>query len=331
MVLILVLAVAWLGVARAEDAPQPGSPPETTAAAPAAAPAEPAPPVEAPAEPAPPAEAPTVPAPTPVAPVVVPDTPAPPPVAAPAPAPAAPPAEVPAPAPVAVAPVPPPLAPAPPPPPPVVDVVAPPAPVAAVAPPPPAATLRTYALDPAASWLTVVVRNDRTAAASFLGHDHAVRAVDFRGVVQWDPKQVGSCRIEIDVALTSLAVDPPGLRERMGLDPKGAVSAGDLVTIAQNMLGSRQLDAANNPVIRYRSTRCEAVGGKVRVTGDMTVHGVTKSVVTLLTVATEGNEFTAKGTFTANHADFAMVPYSNLFGRLRNAPALSFAIDVVGR
>jgi polyisoprenoid-binding protein YceI len=40
------------------------------------------------------------------------------------------------------------------------------------------------------------------------------------------------------------------------------------------------LDAAKYPTIKFRSRRVEAAGsGKLKVTGDLTLHGVTKEVV----------------------------------------------------
>jgi len=48
----------------------------------------------------------------------------------------------------------------------------------------------------------------------------------------------------------------------------------------RRLLGAQFLDASEYPVITFRSTHLEEVGaGNLRITGDLTVHGVTRSIV----------------------------------------------------
>lgn len=187
-----------------------------------------------------------------------------------------------------------------------------------------------YRLDPKKSWLFVVVYNDPAGLASKFGHDHGVRATDFDGRVTWDPADASKCDVSISFPVTALRADPPGLRERAGLDADGAVSDGSLETIRNNFLGKGQLDASAFPTISYRSTRCEGTTGRVVVTGELTIHGVSKPVTVTLDVSADAQGFSAKGGFTATHTDFGFKPFSNLGGALKNKDELRFVIDVTG-
>jgi polyisoprenoid-binding protein YceI len=194
----------------------------------------------------------------------------------------------------------------------------------------PAAGPVTYKLDPVKSWLYVVVFNDTSALASRLGHDHGVRATDFDGKVVWDPANPGSCSVSISFPVTALTPDPPGMRERAGLNPDGAVGASSLEEIKTNFLGKTQLDSSNFPKISYQSTKCEGSGTKFTVTGNLTIHGTSFPVTTTMDIKADGSTFSAAGSFTANATNFGFKPFTNLAGALRNQDQMKFVVDVVG-
>jgi polyisoprenoid-binding protein YceI len=194
----------------------------------------------------------------------------------------------------------------------------------------------TYELDPQKSWLYVVVYNDPQGMASRFGHDHGIRAMDFDGKVVWDAADPSKCQVDISFPVTALQPDPPGMRERAGLPADGAVGASSLETIRGNFLGKSQLDAENHPNISYRATKCEGTGGSgggssVKVTGDLTIRGVTKPVPVTLQVKADPTSFSASGSFTTTHTAFGFKPYSNLGGALRNKDELKFVLDMVGK
>jgi polyisoprenoid-binding protein YceI len=188
----------------------------------------------------------------------------------------------------------------------------------------------SYRLDPAKSWLYVVVYNDTSAMASRLGHDHGIRASTFDGSVVWDTADTSACKVDISFAASALVVDPPGMRERAGLDPDGAVGEGSKETIKENMLGKKQLDAANHPKISYAARSCDATSGKVKVTGDLTIRGVTKPVTLTMNVSADDATFEGAGSTTIKATDFGFDPFSNLAGALRNKNEMKLVIDVVG-
>lgn len=82
------------------------------------------------------------------------------------------------------------------------------------------------------------------------------------------------------------------------------------------------LDAAKYPTITFKSKRVEAAGaGKLKVTGDLTIHGVTKEVVldvdgpTPVMKDPRGNEHMgASATTKINRQDFGMSYMSGMIG-----------------
>ncbi|MEQ1508736.1 MAG: YceI family protein [Myxococcota bacterium] len=188
----------------------------------------------------------------------------------------------------------------------------------------------TYRLDPATSWLYVVVFNDPTTMAARLGHDHGIRASTFDGTVVWDAANPAACKVDLSFPVSALTPDPPGMRERAGLSPDGAVGDSSLATIKENLLGKSQLDAATYPTIRYTATACSGATGKVKVDGKLTIHGVTKPVSITLDVKADPTSFSAAGSTTVVQSDFGFKPFSNLAGALKNKDELKLVLDLKG-
>lgn len=94
--------------------------------------------------------------------------------------------------------------------------------------------------------------------------------------------------------------------------------------------GADFLDASKYPVITFKSTRIEKAGGKgLRITGDLTVHGVTKSV-TLDAKVNKIGVFEIPGVIKAQAAGFdaTTVIKRSDFGVGSYVPAVSDEIPV---
>lgn len=96
-----------------------------------------------------------------------------------------------------------------------------------------------------------------------LGFSHyTARFSRVDGKLQFDPQQPAAMRVEASIDPTSLDLNAP---------PPGFV---------QQLLGKGWFEAAQFPQITFRSTKVELVGEHVaKVTGDLTLHGVTAPVV----------------------------------------------------
>jgi polyisoprenoid-binding protein YceI len=108
----------------------------------------------------------------------------------------------------------------------------------------------------------MTVRVYKAGLLSAFGHDHEISAPIAEGSVDLEAKKV------------ELRVNAAGLRV---LDPK--TSEKDRTEVQANMLGADVLDVQNYKEIRFHSTHVESAGaGAWKVTGELSLHGVTKPV-----------------------------------------------------
>jgi len=192
----------------------------------------------------------------------------------------------------------------------------------------PKPTAATYTLDPTKGALYVQVFKDAGTVAAGLSHDHVIRATGWTGTVRWDPADPAACRIALTVPVSGLRTDEESMRKRVGYDT--TLDADQREEITGNMLSAGQLDAKRYTQITFASTRCEAAGEKVKVSGTLTVRGKGAPVTSTMTLAADGAAFSAAGTFTAKATSFGFEPYSALLGALKNRDEMKFTVDVKG-
>ncbi len=185
----------------------------------------------------------------------------------------------------------------------------------------------TYTLQHERSLLYVVVRPDPSAAASALGHEHAVAATGWEGVVTWHPDDASLCEVEFSVPVDGLQVDPAETQRLLGI----GVDTTDSMRrkIGDNFRGKNQLNAKAYPTIHFLGTECSGTEGLVLVDGELTLRGQTRPVTVSMDVDLE-HGFEANGGFTTTHTAFGFEPFRALAGALRNHDDLEFGIRVVG-
>lgn len=187
----------------------------------------------------------------------------------------------------------------------------------------------TYTLDAARSDLYVVIRNDTDATLARLGHDHVIYATGWSGTVTWPSEGAAGCAVDISVPVGKLVVDPPGLREKAGLDGN-TISEDDKQKLSKNMWSGSQLDSGRFGAITWKATACEPVEGGAKVTGTFTVRGTAVPVTLTMKVTADGATFTASGRFETSHTALGFKPFAaSAFGP-RNQDRLSFAVRVQG-
>ena len=155
-----------------------------------------------------------------------------------------------------------------------------PAPVAGepvLAPLPTPAPAGAYELDPSHTSLTF--------SLSHLGFSHyTARFTKVSGKLAFDPANPAGMSIEATVDPTSLELNAP---------PKG---------FHEEITGKAYLDAGAFPAITFKSTKVEPTGpNTANVTGDFTLHGVTRPVVLAVTFI---------GGWAANAYDGARIGFS---------------------
>lgn len=99
-----------------------------------------------------------------------------------------------------------------------------------------------------------------------MGLSHfTARFTRFHGTLQFDPEKPAAMAVEFTLEPASLQTNYP--------DPKA-------LNFDKQISGEEFLDAGKFPVITFKSTKVEPTGANTaKVTGDFTLHGVTKPVV----------------------------------------------------
>jgi polyisoprenoid-binding protein YceI len=156
----------------------------------------------------------------------------------------------------------------------------------------------------------------------FKGHDHFVAARDFSGEVQLAPGASPPASLLLTVRSESL------------------VETRDVFTEQQKQIIDKELreivlETAKYPDITFKSTdvKGDLTGGQfvAKISGDLTLHGVTRHIVIPATVTLDGGELRARGEFTISRGDYNVKATSAFHGLVRVRSRLNFTFDIVGR
>ena len=150
---------------------------------------------------------------------------------------------------------------------------------------------------------------------------HEVETHAIQGIVHFDPQDTvrSSVRVEIDAA--TLRVTGKG-------EPPG-----DVPKVQEVMLSDRVLDVRRYPTIVFQSRRVDrqsADSGALALvlTGDLTLHNVTRSLAVPLAVRVEGDTLTASGHFSIKQTDYGITPIT-VAGVVTVKDALEMAFTIV--
>jgi polyisoprenoid-binding protein YceI len=193
---------------------------------------------------------------------------------------------------------------------------------------PAAAPTVTYRLDPTRSLLYVRVFKDPDAVAAGLSHDHIIAATGWSGDVTWNVDDPGQCAVSITVPVAGLDPDADYLREMVGLE--GTLDSNTRASVRKNMLSKAQLDADQFGEIRFTAASCSAAGGAVNVTGDLQIHGVSRTVTVAMSADADGERFSAQGDLPIRATDYGFKPFTAMLGALKNLDRMTLGINVSG-
>jgi polyisoprenoid-binding protein YceI len=184
-----------------------------------------------------------------------------------------------------------------------------------------------YKLDAARS--KFMVRAFAGGLLWFKGHDHFVAARDFTGEARLTPGSVSPASLTLTVRAASLAETRDVFTE-----PQKKIINGELRDIV--------LEPDKYPEITFRSTDVTvevAKGGsynvdvvyKVKLGGDLTLHGVTRHVVIPAEVTLDGQDLRARGEFEVKRSDYKVPATSAFHGTVRVRDRLKVSFDIVAR
>lgn len=155
----------------------------------------------------------------------------------------------------------------------------------------------------------------------FLGHTHHFAVRDFTGEATLTDSSVAPASLQITIKTASL--------EESGKD----------FTEAQKQIINKEahnevLEADKYPEITFKSTN---VTGKmksegqydVKIAGDITIHGVTRSIQIPAQVVVKDNTLQAIGEFSVNRSDYKVKTKSIKGGTIRVRNKITFKFDIM--
>jgi polyisoprenoid-binding protein YceI len=178
-----------------------------------------------------------------------------------------------------------------------------------------------YVLDPAGS--RFVIHVGKGGLFGFAGHEHEVLVGAFEGTVLADTEQIARSSLE-------LTFEAAGLR----VTGKGEPSK-DVPKVQEAMVGPQCLDVDRYPAIRFVSktvtgTRASQSRYDLEIRGDLTLHGVTRTVSVPVRVDFEGDRVTASGRTVLRQTDFGIKPIT-VAGVVKVKDELALEWTLVGR
>ena len=170
------------------------------------------------------------------------------------------------------------------------------------------ATAQSLRIDPQRSTMTVKVF--KSGVFSAFGHNHEIRAPIISGSLVTSGKP--SVELRVDA------------RRMQVLDTD--LPADKRAEVQKTMLSDEVLDSERFPEIRFVSRTIEAAGGsRYRVTGELTLHGVTLPVV--VRVEQRGDRYT--GSATVKQSEFRMKPVTVAGGTVKVKDAVEIVFEIV--
>jgi polyisoprenoid-binding protein YceI len=183
-------------------------------------------------------------------------------------------------------------------------------------PSPPAAV--TYRVDAAQS--KFMVHAHRGGLLWFKGNDHFVKVGTYSGEVRLDPAQANAASLVMTIEADSL-------------EETGPVFTAPQKQTIKKELNDIVLEKDKYPQITFKSTAVEArVEGQrinVRITGNISLHGVTRRLVIPASVTMEGSNIRAKGHFSLDRKKFGVKATTAGQGTVRVQHKLDFDFDMV--
>lgn len=178
-----------------------------------------------------------------------------------------------------------------------------------------------YRLAPADSTFTVQAFAEGLFSA--FGHDPVIYIKSFSGGVQFVPDTFANASLQLTIDPNSLVVGPE-VKEKDRLEIEQTMRREVLETGKYKEI----VFTSNNIAV----TRIAAGRYRVRVIGDLSLHGVTqKNLWITAETSLSDNSLRARGDFSIKQTDFGIKPYSAAGGTIRLKNELKFSFEVAAK
>ena len=157
---------------------------------------------------------------------------------------------------------------------------------------------------------------------SAFAHDPVIVIRDFNGEVQFVPGTFEAALLKITINARELALSVE-VREKDRAEIETAMrnQVLEVVKYPEIVFSSTNISASRVAEGRYR----------VRIIGDVTLHGVTQKNLWISSEATVSEEdLRARGEFSLKQSDFGIKPFSAVGGTIKLKNELKFIFDIKG-
>ena len=164
-----------------------------------------------------------------------------------------------------------------------------------------------------------VVQVEASGLLSVFGHNPVIAVCGFGGDAQFDPEAINRASVLILVQANSLAV-------------AGEVTEKDRPEI-ERMMRDEVLETARYPEIVFMSTSVSLnqvadAGYQARITGSLSLHGVTRNHSMGAHVMVNGNSLRAQGEFPLRQSDYNIKQVSVMGGTLKVKDEVKLSFDI---
>jgi polyisoprenoid-binding protein YceI len=171
-----------------------------------------------------------------------------------------------------------------------------------------AAQEQNLVVTPAGSEVRIQV--GRSGVFGFAAHNHEVIAPALSGTIRFDQQVIEQAAVELTFDATALTVTPTG-------EPPD-----DVPKVQATMLSDKVLDVARYRTITFRSRRItvESRNGdqmRLRVAGDLTLHGVTRPIEGPVSLSLSADQLTGTGMLVIKQTAFDIKPVSVGLGTVK--------------
>ena len=183
----------------------------------------------------------------------------------------------------------------------------------------------SFAIDAARS--DVHWRVYKAGVFSRLGHNHVIAVNNLSGKIEVPTEFVPDwekARWYLEFAAADLVVDDADIRSRYGEEFASDPTLDDVAGTRRNMLGEQVLQENAYPTIRVTGVGLAGTMQAASLQVEVEMLGRTIALELPGSISVSDDEIVAEGTFSLEHADLGLEPFSAMMRTLRVAERLDF-------
>ena len=142
------------------------------------------------------------------------------------------------------------------------------------------------------------------------------RSESWRIDVTWQGKTPVAAALVVDVDSLQVLRGEGGVTPLSG--PEKAVARGNAL---------KTLDAKSFPTIEFLPDSIESTGEGYRLSGPLSIHGVTRPTTVDVTMTQDGDDWHLTCEATVRQTDFKVKPFSMMMGTMKVDDAVTVALD----